>query len=327
MKTKQEIIAINQAIKYKNYIIKGGFIVAEKKTAKNLEELESIFQEVDNKYNKDNSSTKLQGELNLSRLDNIEKSSDEITQLAKDSLKDYYTSNVNNINSTKKSEIQDLENSLKTQTQNANLLKESVNKNTEEVKQQASNDALKRGLARSSIVINQLNAFDNAKLEEYNKIDKELTNSVNLINAEIANLNTQLEKALQEFDITYASKLNQEINNRTQELAEKQAEITKYNNEIAQIEAEYNKEIQSYNNDLNQQDFKNSMQLNEFVAKYGAAALSTVKNNEKYEHAFAYFSTMPVDQAVEEINKNESKLRAQLGNAMFNNLKNKFIVE
>ena len=326
MKTKEEIIAFNRAVKLKNYILKGGFIVAEKKTAKDLKELESIFEEVDSKYDKDNSSTKLQSELNLEKLDNVEKTAEEISELAKDSLKDYYTTNVNNINSKNNTEIKNLEDSVKTKTDNANALKENVNKNTEEVKQQASNDALKRGLARSSIVINKLNAFDNAKLAEYNKIDKELTDSINSINSEIANLNAERENALSEFDITYASKLNEKINTLTQELADKQAEITKYNNQIAKIEAEYEKDVHSYNNNLTQQDFENSIQLNEFIAKYGADALNAVKNNEKYDYAYAYFKTMPVAQAYAEIKANQATLKHQLGTALYNNLVNKFIV-
>lgn len=326
MKTKHEIIARNKAIKLRNFLLKGGHIVAEKKTAKDLEELSELFHEVDSKYNKDNSLTKIEGELNLTKLDDVNKTADEISKLAEDSLKEYYSTNIKNINNSNSNAMQDLEKSINTKTENANTLKESINKNYQEVKQDASNDALKRGLARSSIVINKLNAFDNAKIQEYNKIDKELTDSINEINSNIAALNAEKENALSEFNITYAAKLNDKINNLTEELAEKQAEVVKYNNEIAQIEAEYEKGKVDYNNGLLQQDFENTMELNEFIAKYGANALNTVKNNEKYEYAYAYFSTKPVAEAYAEIEKNESNLKAELGNALYNQLKNKFII-
>ena len=285
MITKEQIIALNRANKLKEYILKGGFVVAEKKkTAKDIEELDSYFTEVDNKYNTDNKASKMESDLNLTKLDNVTKSADEISQLAKDSLKDYYNLNIEKINSDNSNNIETLKNSIATQTENANQLKEKVANNIDEVKQDASNDALKRGLARSSIVINKLNAFDNAKINEYNKIDEELTTAVNKINTEIDGLNLEKEQALKEFDITYAAKLNEQINTLTEELAQKQAEITKYNNEIAQIEAEYEKDKLNFNNDANQQDFKNIMELNEFVAKYGANALNTVKNSEKYDN-------------------------------------------
>lgn len=322
MITKEQIIAFNRAIKLKEYILKGGFVVAEKrKTAKDIEELTSQFEEVDSKFDLNNKSSKIEGDLNLTRLEDVSKTADEISKLAKDSLKEYYNMNIENINSNANNNIETLKKSLISQTENANNLKEKVANNVEEVKQNASNDALKRGLARSSIVINQLNAFDNAKLEEYNKIDAELTTAVNDINSEIESLNFEKEKALKEFDLTYASKLNEKINSLTDELAEKQAEITKYNNEIAQIEKEYENDKLKFNNDSNQQDFENSMQLNEFVAKYGANALNTVKNSEKFEYAYAYFKSLPKEQAYEEIKNNEESLRKQLG-SYYNQLAN-----
>ncbi len=326
MITKEQIIAFNRAIKLKEYFLKGGFVVAEKKkTAKDIEELNSYFEDVDSKYNLNNKTSKMEDELNLVKLDNVSKTEDEISQLAKDSLKDYYNLNVDKINSDNKNNVETLKNSLTEKTENATKLKQSVANNVSEIKQEASNDALKRGLARSSIVINQLNAFDNAKLEEYNKIDAELTSAVNDINSKIDTLNIAKEQALKEFDITYASKLNEEINSLTNELAEKQAEITKYNNEIAQIEKEYEKDRLNFNNNANQQDFENSMQLNEFVAKYGAMALNTVKNSEKYELAYSYFKSMPKEQAYEEIKQNEEVLKNQLG-SYFNQLAMKFNV-
>ena len=78
-----------------------------------------------------------------------------------------------------------------------------------------------------------------------------------------------------------------------------------------------------FNNDAENQDFENSMQLNEFVAKYGSSALNTVKNSEKYELAYAYFSSLPAEQAKEEIKNNEKNLKEQLG-TYFNQLVTKF---
>ena len=324
--TDEEIIKRNKDINKLFYYLKGGIIVAEKKKiAKDFNELTNQFEDVNEKYNySSNNKEQYNNEINLKKLNDIDMSSEEIANLAKDSLRDYYTANVNSINSKNKNSIENLEKSIETQTQNADNLKNSVNKTIEEVKQDASNDALKRGLARSSIVINKLNAFDNAKIEEYNKIDKELTNTVNKITSEINELNKEKEDALSDFNITYASKLNEKINALTKDLQEKQTEITKYNNEIAQIEAKYEKEKVDANNNLEQQEFNNYLKLSDFVTKYGASALNNVRNNEKYEYAFDYFSSIPKNDAYSIIVNNKDKLEHELGTSHYNQLLRNF---
>ncbi len=324
--TKEEIIKRNKNNKKQNYFLKGGIIVAEKKKiANSLEELTNQFEDVNNKYDlTTNKDKKLSNSLNLTKLDDVSVNEDEITKLAKDSLQDYYTTNINSINSKNKNAIENLNNSIETQKENVKNLKNSVNNTIEEVKQDASNDALKRGLARSSIIINKLNAFDNAKIAEYNKIDKELTNSVNKINDEINALNKEKEDALSDFNITYASKINEKINALNKELQEKQTQITKYNNEIAQIEAKYEKDKASFNNDLDQQDFNNYVKLSNFIANYGINSLNTIKNSEKYEYALDYFNSLPREDAFNILRKNEDMLVRELGSTYFNQLVKKF---
>ena len=320
--TKEEIINKNNRIKNQLFILKGGFVVTEKKKiAKDFDELSNQFESVNQKfdYTGDNKN-KMDNTLNLTKLENIDLDKDDISELAKDSLRDYYTSNVNSINSKNKNSIENLQKSIEKQIENANNQKNSVNNTIENVKQDASNDALKRGLARSSIVINKLNAFDNAKIEEYNRIDKELTNSVNEINNQINELNKEKEDALSEFNITYASKLNEKINSLNKELQEKQAEITKYNNEIAQAEAKFERDNIKENNEIAQKDLENYIKLSDFVTNYGLGALDTVKNNEKYEYAYDYFMSIPKDDAEKLLSDYEEKLKHELGVSYYNQL-------
>ena len=320
--TKEEIINRNKQIKEHLYFLKGGIIVAEKKKiAKDFNELTNQFEEVNSKYdfaksNKD----KIENNLSLTKLENINMDKDEISELAKDSLREYYKTNVDSINSKNNNLIENLQKSIETQTNNANNQKNNIDTTIQKVKQDASNDALKRGLSRSSIVINKLNAFDNAKIEEYNKIDKELTNSVNNINNQINELKKEKEDALSEFNITYASKLNEKINSLNKELQEKQAEITKYNNEIAQIEAKYEKDRVNTNNEIEQKDLENYIKLSNFVTNYGVGSLNTLKNNEKYENAYDYFSSIPKEDAYLMINKYKELLTHELGTTYYNQL-------
>lgn len=293
-----------------------------KKTAKDLEELESQFSEIDSKYDSSNESSKIDSDLSLTRLNDVNIDDDEISKVAKDSLQEYYSTNVNKINTDSNSEKQNLESSKETKTSSAGDLKNTIEQTYAGVKEDASNDALKRGLARSSIIINKLEAFDNSKINEINEIDKKLTEDIDAINFQIDALETQKESALNEFNITYASKLNTKISELKDDLTEKQKEVTKYNNEIAQIEADYEKEKAKFNNDANSDDFSKSMEINEFIAKYGLPTLSALKNNEKYESALSYFNTLDKATALSLIQNNAS-LKTQLGN-YYNQLVSQF---
>ena len=127
-----------------------------KKTAKDLEELESQFSEIDSKYDSSNESSKIDSDLSLTRLNDVNIDDDEISKVAKDSLQEYYSTNVNKINTDSNSEKQNLESSKETKTSSAGDLKNTIEQTYAGVKEDASNDALKRGLARSSIIINKL---------------------------------------------------------------------------------------------------------------------------------------------------------------------------
>ncbi len=105
--------------------------------------------------------------------------------------------------------------------------------------QQAQN--ISQGIERSSIAGNRAAAFNAA-------IDKELEAALNQANTEMAEISLKREiaesefrQALENFDITYANKLENRISELTKEYSKKQAEAVEYNERIQkQRERVYN---------------------------------------------------------------------------------------
>lgn len=102
------------------------------------------------------------------------------------------------------------------------------------------NDALRRGLARSSIALNnqaQANATYNNALGELIRQNYARQSE---IDEELNGLSSELESALNSFRIDYAAKLTRRINELKEEREKNKLDAIKYNNSLSKDEFEQN---------------------------------------------------------------------------------------
>lgn len=102
----------------------------------------------------------------------------------------------------------------------------------------ASNDALKRGLARSSIAVNTVSAIEGEHAKEKSALMREHEQKLREIDDEIAMLEVKKQKALDDFNVAYTARLTEQIDKLKAESAQKQAEVVKYNNSLTEKERE-----------------------------------------------------------------------------------------
>ena len=254
------------------------------------------FKNIDKKYSFDNS------DLTLDRMEYTAPTKEEVEESAKSSLQSYLDQGKNDILEEYSTKVDSINNLQSTNKQNLDTQKESLKNTYSELKQDASMDATSRGLARSSIVVNILDAFDQGMLEEYSKLDQEYNQKFQELEEEKSLLESQKQNALNSFDMSYATKLNEKIEEINKEIEEKEKEVLEYNNKIAETEAEYK---------LNQQ--KQNQELADFIGKYGSTALNRVKEGEKYNLALSYFYTLDKDEALAELTNND-QYKIELGN-------------
>ena len=253
------------------------------------------FKNIDKKYSFDNSS------LTLDRMEYTAPTQEEVEESAKSSLQSYLDQGKNDILEEYSSKVNSINDLQSTNKENLSAQKDSLKNTYQELKQNASEDSIKRGLARSSIIVNVLEAFDQKMLDEYSNLDREYTQKFQELEEEKSLLENQKESALKSFDISYATKLNEKIEEINNEIAEKEKEVLEYNNKIAETEAEYK---------LNQQ--KQNQELVDFIGKYGSTALNRVKEEEKYNRALSYFYTLDKDEALAEL-LNNNQYKVELG--------------
>jgi hypothetical protein len=276
------------------------------KKAKDYNNLEELFKQVDKKYNSSQviNEEDYNKKLDLQRKTTETKSQDDVLNQAQNEIYEYKTAQENAIENdyTKKSENIDnqLENLSLASTQSKKALEGALDK----AKTDASNDAIKRGLARSSIIVNKLASYDQTYLKEFATIEKGFLNSQNKLNNERGILEVQRQNALDAFDISYAVSLSEKINSINEKLLKQEKEVIEYNNKLEEIEKEF--ELKQAEN-LNKAKLDASKQ-NQDYAKYigsgGGLQIDMVKEQEKFDIAYDYLSSLPKAQALYELTNN-----------------------
>ena len=261
--------------------------------------------------------------VNYERMEDVVIDSDAIKEESENELYTYKKQSIDSINDSTDTKIQQLEEDKQKMKNNYDTAKEEVKNYYSEAKENASQDALRRGLSRSSIVINTLDAFDKGQIEKYNELNDSLTASINEIDTTISSLRTAQNDALKDFDIEYAVKLQEKINQKTKELENKQNEVLKYNNEIAEKENEYNEKYSEHIKDLQESNWDKEKDMMDFAGKYGVNMISNYIDTRKYNTAIEYLDSMDKSDAVYQLNNNET-LRNLLGESNIAKLLNKY---
>lgn len=266
------------------------------------QKLSDEFDKIDKKFN-DLTNTNV--DLNLQELDYIAPTKEDVKQRAENNLKDYKDKSLQKIENDFNSEKKSLNDSIAS----AETIKQDkidmVKKSYGDVKENESANALKRGLGRSSIALLRQYELNDEMMNKISDFQQAASKQVDELNAKLNLLEGQKQSALGAFDIEYAIKLQDKIDSINSELAEKQENIIKYNNQIKELQAKHQKEQDETN-------FNNLKDLAGIYAKYGTGVVDEIKNNQKYQVAKEYFKNMSNDDAVLELESNPN-YKTQLG--------------
>lgn len=244
---------------------------------------------------------------NFERMESVSKSDEDIKNEATNSLAEYKNSSLNSIDEEIENKRSELEDNKQTLADTKESSVSQVKSNYASAKKEASDDALKRGLARSSIAVSVLDAFSKDEIDTLNSIEKEYSASLNELNFELNALDAQKKKALADFDIAYAVKLNDKISTLTNEYNEKQQEVIEYNNKIAEKEKDYLDKYNSLVADIQSGNYSNATKKTELYNKYGAKFISTYTKNQIYGVLDDYFANKSSEEIAEILNSEDMK--------------------
>lgn len=263
------------------------------------DEIKGGLDKIDEKYNIDNQTDNisLPEKVETVPLEYSPMSDEEIKNLAKNSLAEYYTLSSKGLNEQADSSKKDLTD-YKNELLKALSQKESnIDTGYDEAKKSTAGEALKRGLARSSIALGQLSEIDKEKAQVLAKTRNDFLEQAAEIDYRINDLETKKQSAINDLNITYAAKIAMEIGDLKTQRQEKIEEVAKYNNELTKYQAQYNIDRQTAEQDLKLGEYdlleKKTVGMAEIEEK-----LQAKKYEEKFEYIMDYLSSMSKKDAI-----------------------------
>ena len=267
------------------------------------------FNQIDDKYNSLNNS---KTNLDLKEISFEKPTENEIKEKAENNLYDYKDANVNSINEKYDNKINSIEEQREEVRNNKHESIANLEGKYKQIKEDVKNDAIKRGLARSSIIVNTLSELDSGMMKNLQELEIKANDKIATLSEQKNLLEQQKQNALNSFDITYAVKLQNEIDNINSNILKNEQEVIKYNNEIAKLQAKWDKEQEDGN-------FSKTSNLVELIGKYGTTVFDVLKQNEKYAVASEYLTKLNKDDALYEI-QNNPQYKENLGVSGYNKL-------
>ena len=186
--------------------------------------------------------------------------------------------------------------------------REEIQEIYDEYRVSVENDAIKRGLARSSVAILSMDNVEAGRAKELSNVAENLTKSINKVEAEIVELQQDLETSLSNLDLELATNINQKLEEKIEKLKEEQQKAIKFNNEVNEMEANYQ---------LKRGDKSEEIKAieEELRKKYEGVAQQD-KADQKLQTALDFFATMDRTKALEII-INSPELAESLGSGYY----------
>ena len=177
-----------------------------------------------------------------------------------------------------------------------------ISEETEKAKTSAENQALKRGIARSSIVAEELAGLDDASLKALGEVYKKANADLAKADEKIATLKAELSSALDELDGETAVKINEKIKSLKSERDKKAEEVTKYNNALREQTAKEMNSVAKYTGEKNSEEYIKA-------------------NGDKLKKLYSYYYSLGED-AEKELGEDEEFIKKYVGSDGYSYLKN-----
>ena len=165
-------------------------------------------------------------------------SDDELKKSAESSLEKYKKDSIDAINESSANSEKELTGKRETVDSNMKNALSSLEDDYNAAAKRIDNDVIKRGLARSSVAVTGKADLEREYLSRSDQLKSGYQKQLDALDSEISSIGTKLKKALDDFNLSYAAKLNETLASLKAEREKKQDEVLKYNNEIRAKQAE-----------------------------------------------------------------------------------------
>lgn len=214
--------------------------------------------------------------------------------------------------------VGEVENKKQSASEESDLKAQSLDKKYAEIEKSIINGLIQKGLYNSSIKSSQKKANEEAKDYELNELAGELNKKISAYDTQIEKLRGEENVALEELDLSYAQKLQKEIDSLLEKRNKEINSINDYNNKLKEKEAKYLEDRATAIEKQLTQRLKDEQYLKYLENKNGYAGEKLENYTQRYNLALEYYNSIPKSVALEMLNEN-TQLQEYLGN-MFGKL-------
>ncbi len=246
-------------------------------------------------------------------------SDDEIKDRAENALINSYNSGKEKLETDRNKSLDKLE-TLKSDTKaDYAARKDKTETDYEQKLKLTKNNAINKGVYRSSIYTEAVNDLSREKLDEINRIGSEYEAKIASYNAQMAIINSDYEKALKRFDIAHAVELENKINDLTKQRDKEELAMLKYNNNVEKELTEYRLDRARAIANEKATNAKTEREEAETEARIGMYGEKLDNYNKRYEEVYNVLKSLEYEDA-EDVLHNTPEIKAYLGEKNYNKL-------
>lgn len=255
----------------------------------------------------------------FSKIDLKDYNENNINQKANENLKYFKAKGEADIANNYEKEKSKIDESISSEKQKAIGKVESIEKEANSKRENAKNSAINRGIAHSSIYDKMLSNIEKQEMDELEGLEAEVQQKVSTLNDKVAKLDKEKQNALELFNISYAVKLQDEIDSIKKDINDYNEKAKKYNETIEEknkaLIAKYD---EKYQKQVKQAEERNQKLLS-FMQRYGYGTISNKLKLQQTEVAKDYLNTLDKQTALEILTEDD-KFKEVLGQNYFNQL-------
>jgi len=239
-------------------------------------------------------------ELSLTKLAEDTRTEDDIKSEVADIVDAKYGIKKQELNSKAQNNIEETNNKITQNVIEKSENEANINKIYDQYVNNMENQALKRGLARSSIIIGQIDGIESERADKLNKSADEYSSKLNSLENEIVTIRSNLKEDLSLLELEKAKEEKNLLDSKLNELTKLKKQIAEFNNDVEKVQAEYElkrkkqelenqKNIEEILNSSVEQDKKKEAESDQYMLIYYTLkklgkdqALKELFSNEKY---------------------------------------------
>lgn len=255
-------------------------------------------------------------ESGLKEIDYEPKSDEELKKLASKQADYQNAVDKNNVEAKYRAEAEDLADKKQSADKSLKESYQNLQKVYDELRKNAENDAIKRGVARSSIITSRLDDIDYAKTLSKEEVDEAYNEKIGDIDGKLKALERDKDVAMSNLDLKYASAIEKNMADLQAERDDLVLKYEKYNNSIREKNNRYDRQrrsdIDKFLKEKEEERVAREKAEEEEEQKNGYTGDKFDEYQKRFDMAYEFYSSLSADIAVDAL-KSAPNMKYYLG--------------